>query len=355
MKPNEINAEIEAKFKKSREAVSNVIDLHALLAILTQLVIMILVSFIAFQFIFTTAIAAGTISLFLGKMFSLIIGYFVTIALFFNKTWRTWWTVYVPKNRAYVLISQGPKITTEGARLSAPARMREIHSGLNFKLPTEKAAWNIDMQADMQIGTKLEVKTLDNQLATVEWQIKLTPLEGYLVNLVSKGPEQGIAFFTGDATAFINRWFWNHNLEDYFKKKPNYDELNEEEKKKAKENDIDEQFKDFYNGEGIHDKERSAGLFTGIPQIVRVTLSTEMAKAKQATKITHEISSQLTELKRNFPGIDINTAFLRIAEIAGTQTNTINIVSTGDESGKDAKTLAMVEGQKQSGKKKGKK
>ncbi len=284
---------------------------------------------------------------------SLAIGLMIWAGVLFRTPMLEWWFIDIKPLHAVVLgqqinhdtipadVSKRTRTTT-----SPLPSLREIGSGWHGKLPWEVLADDpISLKTDLLIGNSkesgglLEVYTKDDRILHYDWQTRLTPLRGYLVNFIRFTDNAQIAYFRTKFSQFLIS----------YSKTQNADDLMSEAGKKR----LIEEFKKVFGGpDEVVDIEMERGIFTGDPEIRRIEFTGSYLKALQSKATLARIGEGIEGLITPFrdpntkqldPKLNPNLAMVLATSAANALEGTTPIIAVGME-GVDPKTLAATMG-----------
>jgi len=169
--------------------------------------------------------------------------------------------------------------------------MREVGPGIRGKLPQEVIYEPINLQSELVIGNKgqkdrlLQCYTSEDIPLLIEWQVILTPLRGYLVNMVRKGDEASAAFFQGEFEQAIIQWVKIHTEEEVFKSLDHLKDVFQ---------------KVFGGSKSVDPREEEYGIFTNTPQIISVNRTKRYADAAEGVKMGAKVATIAGEINGKF-------------------------------------------------------
>lgn len=198
--------------------------------------------------------------------------------------------------------------------------LREVPAGFHYKLPWEMPASEpINLKSEVLIGESREqpliTKTKNGVILKFAWQTSLTPLQGYLCNLVRHTEVANREFF---------RARFNAELRDWVSKLEELDVQKNLELPEDNPESLKAKFKKVFGGKNKTVKdEMEHGLFSGDPLITAIDRTQEYTDvgeaAERAQKISaamSELTSKLTEEQKKM--VDPGTLMLIASQIAGT-------------------------------------
>lgn len=275
-------------------------------------------------------------------IFSVLIGIVAWAGILFRTPMCEWWFVVIQPNHGAVMGSLKKDDSVPGnvdkrVIMFEMQSLREVSPGWHGKYPWEVLVDTpINLQSAMLIGNgtsdPLIVYTKDDIGIKAMWQIKLTPLRGYLVNFVRHSDAQIIAFFRGQFESFLIGWFKSNDESDVFETVGHADLLKEA-------------FKKVFGGPEVVDtREEDYGMFTNDPQFTGIDRTESYQKAAEARKSAEKIGESIRPLTKHLPNkerLDPNLALLAGLGVAGKATDIDAIIIPG-LSGADAKSVAAL-------------
>ena len=248
------------------------------------------------------------------------LGALVTWAIVFFKTpFGGWFFVRVKGNHAIVLRNElisdkVPKNMQARTILRDEKAWREVGPGFQGKFPFEAVVQGVNTESEIVIGATrerpLECTTADNTRLYVTYQVKVTPLRGFLVNLVRQSEDAVIAQVRGEFEQFILHWVKGKTEDEVFRALA----------------DLQEQFKSVLGGPGIVVlMEEQLGVFTNEPQITSVSKHPKYAEAAEGQKTSGFVANSVETILNSFvggdgqllPGIDPNLVLVVAAANSG--------------------------------------
>ena len=237
------------------------------------------------------------------------------------------WSVILGNQTTYDVIDPDRNKRIEMNNLKS---LREVGPGIRGKLPWETAFESIDLRSEIIIGNSdsnkpLECYTEDGIQLDITWQVVLTPLRGYLTNLVRKNEDAVKAYFSGQFEQAILGWVRKNKEETVF----------------ALLKNLEEEFKNVFGGPNVvSDTEADYGIFTNTPQIIRVTRSKRYQQAAEAVMVSSNMATIIGQLKDELgDGIDKNMLLATVAGLTGNEVKGLLLIP--GVSG-DAKAIAAV-------------
>lgn len=223
---------------------------------------------------------------------------------------------------------------TEGERTKMFHRksLREVQAGFKGKFPWEVEVESVNIRAAEPIGTKgkpLKVTTQNQIPLEIEWQVILTPLPGYLVNLIRKGDDNSKSFFEAEFTRHITAWVKEKDEKDVYKSA------------------LDSDFCNHLGGpDSIHEDEKEYGMFTNKPKIISIDRDKKYQEATQAEVIATNIGNAGKVMQTIFTNGDLkpdpNVALVLASAAAGVQTSGVVIIPGLEKTGAE-NTTALLE------------
>lgn len=180
---------------------------------------------------------------------------------------RKWWFVLTEGNMGVVLFD--PLFN----------QLSEISGGLSIKLPWESIYKTvIDVRKDiftMNHEKGESYPTKNGFVVEVKWIVVISPNIGYLVNYVKYKPEDAQIQVRARITAFLNAYISQRDDNEIIGGKG----------KSSTSGflDLQDEFKDIFDGSKVHQVENEYGIWTGTPEIIDVDRDLESQKAR-ATK-----------------------------------------------------------------------
>lgn len=228
----------------------------------------------------------GSAGFLIGAMiWTLILLFTPAVHMFFVNVTPNHAVVFANQLRRY----ESPEHDEHGLKLKETRVLREAGPGLQGKLPWETIANNrfIDLRRHIVLSSNVSAYSKDGIQLIIDWQVILTPLRGYLTNLVRFDLEAIRKFFLAECQAFIICMINKHDEKWIFENIGN----------------LEEEFEYLFGGP-VHtdDTEELYGVFTNDPQLVSVTRSEAYQKAAEAK----EIAAKNAEAVRKFKDLGID-------------------------------------------------
>ena len=244
------------------------------------------------------------------------------------------WVVILGNRLEYDKVPDKPAVVVEGTpdprtKMYELKSLREVGPGYNGKFPWEIQFESVHLRSEVIIGDTtnepLICYTSDNITLEVTWQVVLTPLRGFCVNLVRKGEEATQAFFKGEFQQAIINWI-----------------------KESKESEIagmlptlNGKFVKVCGGpDQISVAEENHGVFTNSPQILTIKRSASYQKAAEAEQVAVRMKKVIAALRTKLgPDADSNMILAAAAAITGNSFDGLLLIPG---LGKDPKALAAI-------------
>lgn len=287
-------------------------------------VLEIIVIGLAIGWIGTMFFDAGFITYMIGMMIWIaIVGYTPLVNSFFIVVPRNAGAVISNVFRTYETYSDDKLLT----RLQPTKALREVGPGLHGLLLWEKVGWVLNLGKQVVIDKPVTTYSRDHIELTIDWQVILTPLQGYLINLVRHEEDTVKRYFEGR---------FRSKLIDVVSKQYAQDVLDEDGVTVLKHsifeqtedlNELKEGFKNFFGGtEGLHDDEKQFGTFTNEPQLISIRRSPDFQKSVESLSINNNNVRALNNL-RDKAGLEANLALIAVLASQGKPTDNIRDVA----------------------------
>lgn len=197
--------------------------------------------------------------------------------------------------------------------------LREVGQGIRGKLPWETVVEMVNLKGELVMGTDdgkpLTCYTSDNVKIEIKWQVIITPLVGFAINLIRRDEGALRSFFKGFFEAEVITWVKQYPID--------YVLTNKDEIKKYFE-------KVLGGDEDIHEKEMEWGVFTGNPQIIGVERDKRFQEAAEAKVIGARYAEVIDQINEKFheEGVkpDPNMVMAAAAAITGTQVDGLLLI-----------------------------
>ncbi|MFA6459381.1 MAG: SPFH domain-containing protein [Candidatus Paceibacterota bacterium] len=230
-----------------------------------------------------------------------------------------------PKNSALVIVNdwstfEKPKTDVDRTKLQPTSSMRETGPGWQGLIPIiEEVGWTIDLGKQIVLNEPITAYTKDKVKVTVRWQVIITPLRGYLVNLVRHDDETIEKYFMGRCRSKIIQMISNEysrEILDVDGKKVLHRGFNE------KIDDLKDKFKDLFDGpDAVSKDEKEFGVYTNDPQITEILRSDTVQDAVEATENAKITAEGIAALKQNNPKMTDKQAAMIMLTLRGLPTD----------------------------------
>ncbi len=263
--------------------------------------------------------------------------------------------IIVEPNTGVVLRSQlrsnklpGAGATSSGVdprtKLQPDLTLRELSPGIHCKLPWEVVVEPVvDLRTEVLVGegqqgyNPLTCYTSDGVEVRVGWQIRLTPLQGYLSNYVRRDMRATMAHIRALAEQSIRKMVST-------KKE---DELSTSDK------NLKEEFTRLFDGDHtINEKELQLGIYTNTPQIQGVTVDPEFLKTKRSNLVAKNVAEAIAKVRAT-AGADADPNLIAIigAGAAGSAPSGVTLIpGIGSMTPEMIAAIAALAGGKKEGK-----
>lgn len=230
----------------------------------------------------------------------------------------------IPKNSGAVIENrfrtyERARNVADHIKLKPTKALREVGPGLQGLLLWERVGWVIDLGKQIILTDPVSAPTRDNIMVTVKWRVILTPLRGYLVNLVRHEGDTVRKFFEGEFRAAITQMISGQYADAVV------DAHGITIKPSIFENIIILKglfIHTFGGGSVIHTDEEQYGTFTNDPQITDIERSAEFQKSVEAVKIGENNAKTIDTYKK--AGLEPNQALIAVLETQGLDASTIH-------------------------------
>lgn len=231
----------------------------------------------------------------------------------------------IPKNCGAVIVNTSrtyeiPTNENDRTRLQQTKALREVGPGLQGLFLWEMVGWTIDLGKQIQLETPIIAYSKDNIELTINWQVILTPLQGYLTFLVRHSDDTIRKFFEGKCRAKIieivsKEYAQSIPAQGTNRAIPSIQERIIRLKKK---------FNGLFGGAGtVHDDEKQYGTFTNDPQIVNIARSVGFQKSVEALQINKNNATAIKELVDEGIGLKSNQALIAVLAAQGFPTDNL--------------------------------
>lgn len=286
------------------------------------------------QIVMICIITAG-FTVFTGAVTGLCLGLITWVMILTKTPLFKWFFVNVTPNWSVILGNQinrdvVPVNPDERIKMFRLVSLREVGPGLHCKLPWEMVADTVDLRSELVIGSSkggpLECYTAGNIKLLIEWQVILTPLRGYLPNLIRKGQDATKAYFKGAFEQAIIAWVKTKTETEVF------DSLS----------DLKSFFAEVFDGGSkVSEVEKEFGVFTNNPQIISVNRSPDYQRAAEGVQIAARTQEAIERLK--LAGADANLLLLAAAATTGNPLgNAVIIPGLGQGLSKGSDVTALM-------------
>lgn len=207
--------------------------------------------------------------------------------------------INVPKNSGAViqnmLYTYKPTATIdELTKLQPTDALREVGPGIQGILLWEKVGWIIDLGKRIKLNSPITAYTKDNIEVNIEWQVILTPLRTFLVNLVRHDDDTVQKFFDGKCRSAIIEMVSQEYAQSTMVGGVTLPSIFE------KISHLKDKFKNLFGGAGhVHDDEREYGAFTNDPQLTNIKRSSAFQKAVEALQISTSNAEAVNKFKNH--------------------------------------------------------
>jgi hypothetical protein len=256
----------------------------------------------------------------------------------------------IPKNSGAVIINtwrsyEIPSNENDRTKLQPTNALRETGPGFQGLLLWENVGWVIDLGKQIQLGTEITAYSKDNIELTIDWQVILTPLQGYLTYLVRHSDDTVRKFFEGKCRAKIIELISNEHAQSVPAQGtiPAIPNINER---------ID-QLKALFNGlfggpNSVDEDERQYGTFTNNPQIINIKRSQKFQKSVEALQINKNNAAAIKELvgkvEDGGAGLNPNQALIGVLSAQDIPTDNLIDVDLRVEGLQNARYISIVGG-----------
>ncbi len=226
---------------------------------------------------------------------------------------------YVPENSGAVIVNQlrtyeEPKKEEDRTKLMPTKSLREVGPGLQGLLLWEKVGWVIDLGKQITIKKEVTAYSKDKIELKLDWQVILTALRGYLVNLVRHDGDTIALFFEGACQAKLIELISHEYAQDVPA------EAGAEAIQSLSERlvIIKEEFNNFLGGPNdTDDIEKQFGTFTNSPQIINIRWPKGFTESAEALRVNMNNAAAMTALTRDNPGLKPNQALIAVLTAQG--------------------------------------
>ncbi|MDB5239290.1 MAG: hypothetical protein JWO00_625 [Candidatus Parcubacteria bacterium] len=231
------------------------------------------------------------ISLGLGLGFGIIIW---TSILFKTKVFD-YFFINVKQNWVVVLGNQLvkddiPNDPDERIKMFERGALREVGQGIRGKWPWEVPVESVNLRSEVIIGPAkdknlLVCVTKDEVQLSINWQVVMTPLVGFAVNLIRRNQAAIEAYFKGIFDQKIIAWIKLHKEEEVFNQL----------------NDLKKMFEDTLGGGSVASiEEMDWGTFTNDPQLINVNRNERFQKAAEGTQVGIKMAGEVARINKLF-------------------------------------------------------
>jgi len=220
---------------------------------------------------------------------------------------------------------QVPVDPNDRTELRPTRALRETGPGLQGILFWEKKFRIIDLGKKIDVLLKITTYSEDNIELVIEAQAILTPLQGYLCNLVRHDPNTVKTYFEGYFRAFIIQML-SHQLAQAI---PGRQSITD------KIADLKDDFKGCLGGPRVASyEERQKGTFSNTPQLISIIRSKRFQESVEAMQISKN-TADAVKLLQDLGKLEPNQALIAVLAAQGvTNENLVDIKYSGFENAK---------------------